>query len=268
MSDTSIIDLDPFEHTKNHYEQVEFFAKALAYGAREGLWTPVFEIQKSEQGQEHWQSQGYKDYDKNLQKYLDSKWKVNRQHPQVSFLRAFGFLERLSLEVYPTYILTPKATNLLEKPSTPVQVFISYKRDVSSLQAILLSNWLWRKGIENYLDIDHVLLGETLNDQLKQAILSRNHFICLLGEVERDNQKINTLNSKYVSQEIELAFLNNKTCIPFLQHDWKRPTSVTEIVGEFLEVPGVEVAPGKVARAQDYSDAMNRLLPKLNISRV
>lgn len=252
-------------HKENAHQgdRVKAFAMGLAVGVREDLWSPLFRVYDIPEEGEYWEGLGHPNYQERLLFYLNHFWR--RTHPQAAFMLTFGYLQRAGEQ---DYLLTDKALDLLRQPAGDVRVFISYKRSVSSLQALMLSQWLWRLGIENFLDVDSIHAGGELGSQLEEAIRTRSHFICLLGAAAGEN----TLQSTYVRREIATARRFQRVCIPFFQHDWQPPGGAPPetAVLELLERPGVEVAAvanaGQVAQA--YADALSRLLIHLNRSRV
>lgn len=277
-----ILEQNPFDHTTNHGERIVFLANAVAEGVKRDLWSPLLRVRGKDVGgdeSEIWDSQGHFNYRDRLNKYLHEKW--NDMYPRASFLESFGYLQRVSpprtwqddANSRPVdYILTPKATALTESAPSDVRVFISYRRQVSSIQALMLSYWLTSQGIENFLDIEGISPGD-LHPQIEEAINSRTHLICILGTQGKES----TIDSEYVRKEIELAKKLDKECIPFFQHDWIKPSdkSIQEYssqVKNFINSPGQPVAElteekaGGLANA--YRDTLNRLLPFLNKSQL
>jgi hypothetical protein len=210
--------------------------------------------------------------------------------PQAVVLEAYGYLELAAPRVVaaPTphsfgipetitlpqvvYRLTPKAFDLLEPSVSKVSVFISYRRSVSSLQALVLSNWLHRNQVENFLDIRAGDEGGLLQPFIIEAIKSRSHFVCLLGEITIDEGKENTLKSDWVKQEIRYALDHKKMIVPFWQHDWstdalsKEEMELSNELDKFQGVPTPK-SHDYSSFAQLYDDALRKLLPYLNKSR-
>ncbi|MBK8029216.1 MAG: toll/interleukin-1 receptor domain-containing protein [Chloroflexi bacterium] len=96
-----------------------------------------------------------------------------------------------------TFVLTEKALRLLEKPSAPPSVFISYKRDQSSPLALLVEARLRLAGNPNPFVDKLIVAGEGWRERLKGTIEQSKYFVCLVGK--------DTLQSEWVQKEIEWA---------------------------------------------------------------
>lgn len=278
----SILDQYPDFEKTNQEERINFLAQALAEGVKADKWSSMIRVEYHRVGGEDeyetWESLGSRNYRDRLGKYLSVTW--DNMQPRAAFLESYGYLRRITpprswtddVNSRPIdYIITSEAIKLTERIVGPVSVFISYRRKISSIQALMLSYWLTSIGVENFLDIRGITRGENLHPQIKEAIDTRSHFICILGAKDKES----TLDSEYVQQEIELAMTLGKKCIPLLQHNWVTPPSLEKFsqpMQDFLKIPGEAVA--KVTEengdslANAYADALKRLLPFLNRSQL
>lgn len=93
-------------------------------------------------------------YEKRLQEYLTAHW-GDMDQPQAAFLEAMGYFEprtELQSNAQPDtkyYLVSSKAFALLEQPTTPPSVFISYSRRKSSAFGLLIVARLQAKGMPN-----------------------------------------------------------------------------------------------------------------------
>jgi TIR domain len=258
-------------------ERVHEFARDLAYGALKGYWDSKITIDESEK----W------DYLAELARRPDdekfhAKW--NTSVPSFSLLVSFEYLDKIaergkksgaaftivdtSFEV--DYVLTPKAFALLEKPTNPPKIFISYARKHSSPLALLIEARLKledrRLGV--FIDKD-TPLGEEWRDTLKERIESCEYFICLLTA--------GTLVSKPVSDEITIA-IHTPDCkiIPICHngYDFEKPYSEDLFGNRIISPDTLETLSTKNAliveteSAASYEDKINRLLNRLGYSTV
>lgn len=174
-------------------ERVRFFAKALAYGSVKSLWPTKFKIGKQEfQGYgwiENWRIEDPQSrFGDCLNTYLRKIWEY--RPPDASLLKVFGFLTE-------TNNLTPEAFALLEEPSKIPDVFISYKRTLSSALGLLVVARLQARGIENpYIDME-IPPGDRWHAELESKVRSTQYFISLIAP--------DTLTSDNVIKEIQWA---------------------------------------------------------------
>lgn len=281
---------------KTQDERVHKLVLDLVTGVKEDRWTPIISVLTDPEGRENWSSKGFINYTNNLISYIESVWGKDHNHPSATFLEAYGYFQRLPPRIFletsasapndfpgrmfegqrrhrientVEYILSQKAFDLLLPSPEKVSVFISYRRKISSLQALLLSHWLHRNNVEHFLDIQNADGGGKLLPHIEDAIKSRTHFLCLLGEIDKEN----TLQSTWVRQEIDLALIEGKTCVPFFQHDWNSPLLNDEekaALDKLQTFKGVQTIstsdPSTIIQAYDRS--LRDLLPYLNKSRV
>lgn len=252
-------------------ERVHRLARDLAYGATQGLWGAKFQVNFM-RGEE-WYSLTYlkgADSDQNFLPYLEKCW--NNEHPTSDLMESYGYLslaERFE-SGNKSYLLTPKAFALLEKPTAPPSVFISYARRASSALALLVEARLKLAdgNLRAFVDKD-IPLGDDWQDVLRARIGASQYFICLLT--------LETLASEPVRQEIALA-LENPACkiIPICHQGYHfNQTFPAARAGERkIDAALVEVLSSKNAlvveteSAARYEDAINRLLNRLGYSTV
>jgi hypothetical protein len=182
--------------------RIEAFVRDLAFGVMVDDWPPTINVIKNTNGEEFWESIGHKNYKDNLHKYLREKWGKIREHPAASFLQVFDYMAEYhsndgmaSNERH--LILTPKALSLLQKPSAPPSIFISYKRSESSAFALLIEARLKLVGVLNPFVDKSIVAGELWEPTLRERISQAKYFVCLIGP--------DTLNSIHIQDEITWA---------------------------------------------------------------
>ena len=254
VSETNILEQDPPE---NHLERVRFLAKALAYGARQGIWTPRIRIvTRPHDGYELWHSVGGEAYSTQLNIYLRDVW--NNHRPNSSFLFAEGYFDKFegAETKHIEYILSDKARTLLEEPAVPPTVFISYRRDESSALGLLVVARLQARGVQNpFIDMQ-IELGEEWHAKLEKRVQEAKYFIALIAPT--------TLESEFVRREIRWALDQRQKVgseyqiIPVLHRGFNRQYS--DSLAELGRIQHVEI---NVENAANYDAAMVQLLNKL-----
>lgn len=186
-------------------ERVHAFARDLAYGVAQGWWTSKFILQTLNdlRGYESFFPDDHSDKDQ-FDDLTNKKWASGQ--PSEYLLISFGYLIPLE-EIrhvgvkksvrQETYLITEKAMRLLEKPSTPPSVFISYKRDQSSPLALLVEARLRLVGNPNPFVDKNIVAGDGWHGRLKDTIQQSKYFVCLIGK--------ETLKSEWVQKEIAWA---------------------------------------------------------------
>ncbi|MCC6896036.1 MAG: toll/interleukin-1 receptor domain-containing protein [Anaerolineae bacterium] len=251
-------------------ERVHTFARDLAYGAAQGKWGTKFQVNFM-RGEE-WYSLTYLqgvDSDANFIPYIEQKWE--NANPTSDLLESYGYLtvvERFE-SGNKSYLLTPKAFALLEKPTIPPAVFISYARRTSSALALLIEARLKLedRSLRAFIDKD-IPLGDEWRDVLEARISASQYFICLLT--------MDTLLSKPIAEEIEIA-LRTPTCkiIPICHNGYRFSTPFLADLGERAISAGmIDALATKNALVVDtesaasYEDKVNRLLSRLGYSTI
>jgi hypothetical protein len=194
---------------ENSFEQIHTLARDLAYGALHGLWGPKLSVAFVGGGQYSWIS--HDGSTGSIDEYLEEKWK--NEHPPANLLVSFGYFQWLGERDTGTnvYILTQKAFSLLEQPTAPPSVFISYRRNQSSALGLLVVARLRAVGIENpFIDMN-IDPGAEWHALLEKTVRQSQFFVALIGP--------GTLDSPYVRQEIEWAAGNANTHIIPLWHN-------------------------------------------------
>jgi serine/threonine protein kinase len=106
--------------------------------------------------------------------------------------------------------------NSLSSTDGKPRIFISYQRDPSSGWAVHFASELERKHeITAFVDTRRVDSSAQFPTRLKNAIHDCDVFVCLLSNT--------TLQSKWVQEEIRLAFENGKPMIPVFQEGYSPP---------------------------------------------
>jgi hypothetical protein len=171
------------------FQRVQAFARDLAYGVSQGFWHSKL----------YWNSLHNPEISNTSKLYahhLGPKWE--NQIPSDYLLLSFGYLTLFSTEGgSPVYLLTEKTFSLLERPSRPPDIFISYRRSESSALALLIEARLKLAGNPNPFLDKNLAVGQEWQEQLRERIYNSRYFICLIGE--------KTLESQQVQQEIQWA---------------------------------------------------------------
>jgi serine/threonine protein kinase len=109
-------------------------------------------------------------------------------------------------------------SNQSKRPDGKPKVFISYQRDPSSGWAVHFATELERRyQISAFVDTQRLDSAVRFPARLKSAIQDCDVFVCLLSG--------STLQSKWVQEEIRLAWENNKLMIPVFQESYCQPDS-------------------------------------------
>lgn len=251
-------------------ERVHTFARDLAYGATQGKWGTKFQVNFM-RGEE-WYSLTYLqgvDSDANFIPYLENKW--GNAHPTSDLMESYGYvtLAQLFESGNKSYLLTAKAFALLEKPTTPPSVFISYARRTSSALALLIEARLKLedRNLRAFIDKD-IPLGDEWRDVLEERITASQYFVCLLT--------MDTLTSKPIAEEIDIA-LRTPTCkiIPICHNGYRFSNPFPAELGErALSASMIDTLATKNALVVDtesaasYEDKVNRLLSRLGYSTI
>ena len=128
-----------------------------------------------------------------------------------------------------------KATNV--KPviqlDRTAKIFISYQRDASSGWAVHFASELERRHhISIFLDTQGTDKAVQFSTRLKKAIRDCDVFVCLLSGT--------TLQSKWVQEEIRLAWQHNKPMIPVFQESYSQPDPSEELEAHLEMLLGYE----------------------------
>ncbi|MGA8311300.1 MAG: TIR domain-containing protein [Terriglobales bacterium] len=95
------------------------------------------------------------------------------------------------------------------------RVFISYRRDSSSGWAVYFASQLGKEEIVAFVDTERQDSAVQFPVRLKKAIEECDVFICLLSA--------DTLQSKWVGEEIRLAWGSHKPMVPVFQESYTKP---------------------------------------------
>lgn len=131
----------------------------------------------------------------------------------IQIMVSLGYCRRIKERFYHDhgnvtyYGLTEKAFRLLTKPSKPPNIFISYRRQDSSLLALLIQSRLMAQEADVFLDITNIDLGDEWHPRLHQKVSDTRYFICLIAPETISE-------SKYVRQEIIWALEAQSEIIP------------------------------------------------------
>jgi len=241
---------------ESRIEQIEAFARDLAYGFNKGLWGGVFtRMSEPDEPLILWTEVGSEN---EISTYLREKW--DNYRPEIEIMVHSGYL---SQEEQPSrYTLTPKALELLKKPAAAPQVFVSYRRSSSSAFAALVVARLKLadRMISVFTDKD-IPLGEQWADLLEERVRSTKYFVCLLAP--------DTLESEWVRKEINWAFESDSIVIS-ITHNGFRLDNEDDESQEIKEIreklKTVQVHRVLEENIDNYDDAMNRLVRNLGYS--
>ena len=221
--------------------RVHDFARDLAYGAARGLWHT----------QIHWRKLLNPDistHSKVFAAYLGSKW--GSEFPSEYLLLSFGYIEEHSHEPgYAIYLLTQKAFQLLEQPSAPPSIFVSYRRRESSSFALLVEARLRLAGNPNPFVDKNLVPGEEWNEQLHHHIENCEYFVLLVGP--------STLDSPHVLDELNRAIDSRATIISIWHQGARMNDDTPESLRQRHAITVIE------ENALGYETAVNQLLNAL-----
>ena len=246
-------------------ERVHTIALDLAYGVSRGLWGTNLTVERMH-GNEQWMNwSNVQAGPTNFDEYMTRKWADNP--PSAYLMLSFGYF--IEFEQKDGYLLTAKAFALLEKPTTPPSVFISYARKQSSALALLIEARLKLedRNLRAFIDKD-IPLGDEWRDVLVERIAASQYFILLLT--------MDTLLSKPVAEEIAIA-LKTPTCkiIPICHGGYRFGADFPAALGErALSAELITTLATKNAlvveteSAASYEDKVNRLLGRLGYSTI
>ncbi len=237
-------------------ERIEFLARALAYGALADQWPSKFKVAplNPSPGEVRTDESWEVPKPNRLKAYLKDKWASCQ--PQAAFLESFEYIREVHREGDAIhYLITPKAYALLDRPTVPPKVFISYSHETSSAFALMLEYRLQAAGIPVFLDRS-IPSGDDWHNRLETTVQNCQYFVCLITPA--------ALASKFVQKEIRWA--EGRLRIPIWQPGF--------IPDAELEGPDwlVEFVKGKQAirvleeSAEAYHNAVEKLLNELGFA--
>lgn len=231
-------------------ERIYTLARDLAYGAVNGNWSPRIHEDFLGVGMPTWINTAPVGDMSTIDTYLEEKW--GEDHPILDVLVSFGYMDSLGkLESGArAYVLTPKAFSLLQKPTAPPSVFVSYRRNQSSALGLLVVARLKAVGVPNPF-IDMVIdPGAAWHALLEKTIRQSTYFIALIGP--------GTLDSEYVRREIDWALdTPGMTVIPLWHGGFSGTGDYPAALGERNAIRVKEES------AEEYEMAMIKLLNRL-----
>jgi hypothetical protein len=244
----------PFEES---IRRIEAFARDLAYGAIAGLWGAQFKVINLGT-RESWYPVNDPEASNRLETHCEGKWQS--VIPLSSLLVSFDYLTyNAPMIKNDNYcLLTQKAFALLEKPSKPPSVFISYKQSESSALALLIESRL--KNVDPNISIfidKNIETGESINSRIKETLEISRFFICLLSAST-------LVESSAVKEEIALV-KNNTDCVVIpICHSGYRPDKIySEYFGDRKAV-----VINYPESAEEYETNMTKLLIRLGYSTI
>lgn len=190
------------------------------------------------------------------------------QYPDPTFLEVFGYLHQVRIfgirpnvgfvsreDFIPEtteYMLTSKAFRLLEKPASPPDIFISYRRSTSSALGLLIVARLQAKGILNpFIDMN-IDPGEQWHSLLEDTIKKSRYFISLIAPGSF---------SEYVQKEIKWAMETPGCEVIPIWHNGYQGEDMPDHLKHFLEAKNAIII--KDESADEYNNAIVKLLNKL-----
>lgn len=145
-----------------------------------------------------------------LERYFVERWQGSP--PDFSLMQISGYL--VPSQRFGFYTITRAALDLLDRQiASAVKVFISYRRQESSAFALLIYERLRNVGVDIFLDMEKLTLGQNWLEEIEHNIRSRQYFIIVLGPT--------TLQSEFVRKEIEFAALSDCQVIPIWHNGFR-----------------------------------------------
>lgn len=239
--------LNPLELSRtpdDPMRDAEDLARDLAYGAGLGDWeaTFYFDFRSGVQLRELKESPTIATF--------EQKWSPERHRaPDVSdWFLIFGYAEKIGNE---SYRLTPRAFELLQKPTRTPNIFISYRHAESSAFALLIEARLRLVGVQTSFVDKHIKGGDAWHGTLREKVQSSDYLVCLIGQTS-------LVPGSFVRNELEWA-RDVPTCkLIHVWHNGSRMTTHLPADLAFLaERHGYEV---KEESAAEYENAVNFIL--------
>ena len=254
-------------------ERVHTFARDLAYGAVNDLWSSIVIVAPTNK-RESWNSdiQRFGGQRDPFLEYIEEKWA--ERFPRASLMMSFEYLDIYDAQKNHTkYYVTQKAFTLLEQPVTSPTIFVSYKRDQSSALSLLIESRIKiaDSGIGVFIDKE-LAPGDQWHGRLEKEVRERRFFVCLLGPL--------SLGSEYVRREIEWALddaaNSDKVIIPICHNGYhfdaelaedqqKNTTEITALVERLRIHNAIVINP---EGAEQYELAIIKLLNRLGYSNI
>jgi len=199
--------------------------------------------------------------------HFREKWGTISTHsyPSLDILAGFGYLEHTTSAfqagdgvqtwygegsyLVHSYLITSRAFQLLEKPSSSPKVFISYRRKESSAFAIAIEARLRAVGIDSIFIDKQISAGDEWHGRFEQTISQCQEFICLIGP--------QTLSSPMVEKEIGWAVEVGCRLISIWHNGAKMDDQCLEAPTRRQSI----IVTGESAR--EYENAINELLNSL-----
>jgi TIR domain len=172
--------------------------------------------------------------------------------PRISVLMANGYISQEKILLKPSF-------DLLRAPVLS-NVFISYRRNVSSAFALLVSARLKAFGINGFLDMS-ILPGEDWIDDIQRRIRNCNAVILLLAP--------GTLESEHVHKEIEWSLEARSLIIPIYHAGLKSVSAdsgnplAPRIHEQLKNINGIHVLDESAA---SYNNAIVQLLNRFGVT--
>jgi hypothetical protein len=216
-------------------QRVRRLARDLAWGALNGKWDADNDFRLG-----------------SVSDYISQVW----GDESISFEILVAFEYIIISDHRHSWRLTAKAFDLLNQPP-PIEIFISYSRNVSSALAMLIWAELRTDGFQHFLDIRDIALGDDWEDVLEQRVRQSNIFIPVIGP--------NTLNSPYIQAEINWA-LDTPNCrlMPVL-HAGFTPPDFNATAFPILQEKNLIVIPED--RALAFHNALQQIRGALGLIR-
>jgi hypothetical protein len=225
-------------------QRVRRLARDLAYGVLHGKWTAAFQI-TPDADRDTW---NIRDRESNpLQDYITATWQDNPPRAHLLLLFEYTRLES-SDRFHAHYVLTPQAFALLDEPAH-ASIFISYSRKESSAFALLVLARLKAVGLDAFLDMKDLELGEDWHARLEQEIKSRQVFICLVAPT--------SLASSHIRDEIQWALEANARLIPVCHNGFRPEQNKHDALTRFIRRNAIIV---ENENAKAYNNAIIELL--------
>ena len=237
---------------KHLIERVETLARDIAYGIDIGYWGPKIGVMTSSNGEDWANWTSLQDGMQNFSKYLKDKW--SNAQPSADLMLMFGYFTVFEVKQYQVdYLLSSNAFLLLQKPTTPPSIFISYKQDQSSALALLIEARLKLQDSNINIFIDKLLQpGDDWEQRLEQTVRQSRYFISLIGQ--------GTLESETIQKELKWASAAGCIIIAICHNAYKIDASFpTELQGKQAIIIPQE-------SAKHYESAISDLLNGMGYS--
>ncbi|MCE2488939.1 MAG: toll/interleukin-1 receptor domain-containing protein, partial [Anaerolineae bacterium] len=242
---------NPLEQSapKDPLDRVHAFAYDLAWGVAHGMWGTELNLVNSRNNPFYRIISPAKIFDVPSRDSFVKKWGDNR--PGADLMLSFMYANSVGRNgnlIDSSFVLSPKALMLLEKPAIPPKIFISYRQKESSAFASLIEARLTLADPTIGVFIDKQIEGGAKwLKRIEKEVRHCEHFIIVYGP--------DTPNSGTIPLEIAWAEETESNIIPVLHNKFTRKCA--GYPEQFKELNDITV---EKESAKAYENAITEIL--------